>query len=134
MMFLTCPIAILWSERAPQFGKCLPARAFPQRPRECACVRACVRVVRRSDGAACCRGGHFVTTRQNRLQELVPIRYEYVYRLKREMPHLHVVVNGEIRSVVSAHVVSVCACVRACVRACMRVCMLRACVRACVRV
>ena len=35
-----------------------------------------------------------VTTRQNRLDEIVPLRYAYVHQLKRELPHLHVEING----------------------------------------
>ena len=40
-----------------------------------------------------------VTTRQNRLDEIVPLRYEYVHRLKREMPHLRIEINGGIGSI-----------------------------------
>ena len=43
---------------------------------------------------------HFVTTRQNRLQELVPVRHDLVYRLKKDLPHLDIDINGEIRSIV----------------------------------
>lgn len=40
----------------------------------------------------------FVTTRQNRLDEIVPLRYDYAYRLKAEMPHLTIEINGGIDS------------------------------------
>jgi tRNA-dihydrouridine synthase A len=38
------------------------------------------------------------TTRQNRVDEIVPLRYDWVYRLKREHPHLHVELNGGVKS------------------------------------
>jgi tRNA-dihydrouridine synthase A len=40
-----------------------------------------------------------VTTRQNRLDELVPLRHEWVYALKYEFPHLHIEINGGIKSI-----------------------------------
>ena len=55
---------------------------------------------------------HFVTTRQNRLHDLVPIRHDFVYRLKRDFPHLRVEINGEIRSVVCGLTVSLHNCVK----------------------
>ncbi|RHY43637.1 hypothetical protein DYB28_011359 [Aphanomyces astaci] len=40
-----------------------------------------------------------ISTRQNRLDELVPLRHEWVYRLKQEMPHVHIEINGGIKSI-----------------------------------
>eukprot|EP00940_MAST-03C_sp_MAST-3C-sp2_P001420 g1420.t1 len=41
----------------------------------------------------------FVTTRQNRLEDIVPLRYNYAHQLKAEMPHLDIVLNGGLDSV-----------------------------------
>jgi tRNA-dihydrouridine synthase A len=38
------------------------------------------------------------TTRQNRVDEIVPLRYDWVYRLKREHPQLHVELNGGVKT------------------------------------
>ena len=42
-----------------------------------------------------------VSPRQNR--ELPPLRYAWVYRLKRDFPHLRIVVNGGVRTLDAAH-------------------------------
>jgi tRNA-dihydrouridine synthase A len=44
-----------------------------------------------------------VTTKQNRLAAIVPLRYEYVHRLKAELPHLRIEINGGIRSIADVH-------------------------------
>ena len=43
-------------------------------------------------------GARGVTTRQNRIDSIVPLRHEFAHRLKRELPHLHIELNGGIRS------------------------------------
>jgi len=40
-----------------------------------------------------------VTTRQNRLENLVPLKYDYAYRLKQEFPHLYIEINGGIKCI-----------------------------------
>ena len=37
-----------------------------------------------------------LSPKQNR--EVPPLKYEYVYRLKQEMPHLHIIMNGGIKT------------------------------------
>lgn len=37
-----------------------------------------------------------LSPKQNR--EVPPLKYEYVYRLKQEMPHLHIMINGGIKT------------------------------------
>ena len=45
-------------------------------------------------------GAGFVTTRQNRLQELVPLRYDFPQRLRRELPACcKVELNGGVRTI-----------------------------------
>eukprot|EP01044_Picomonas_judraskeda_P000901 COSAG03_NODE_45_length_16899_cov_157.747202_4_plen_332_part_00 len=45
-------------------------------------------------------GAGFVTTRQNRLQELVPLRYDFPQRLRRELPaSCKVELNGGVRTI-----------------------------------
>ena len=43
-------------------------------------------------------GAGTVTTRQNRLASLVPLRYEFAHRLKREHPALRVELNGGVKT------------------------------------
>lgn len=38
------------------------------------------------------------TTRQNRVDEIVPLRYNFPYQLKKEFPHLHIEINGGINT------------------------------------
>ncbi|RHY23590.1 hypothetical protein DYB32_009826 [Aphanomyces invadans] len=44
-----------------------------------------------------------ISTRQNRVDELVPLRHDWVYRLKHEMPQLHIEINGGIKSIDDMH-------------------------------
>lgn len=45
------------------------------------------------------KGKSWVSTRQNRMDEIVPLRYDRVHRLKTELPHLRIEINGGIKTI-----------------------------------